>query len=82
MLLFVTPWANSIFLANLEVKSLAPNGVTFTVKGKSAHDGPIGGSVSLPCLRFQFENIHPPFWQGVNKLFDTARGQIRRCAKW
>ncbi|RWQ97363.1 outer mitochondrial membrane protein porin [Paecilomyces variotii] len=31
--------------ANLEVKSKAPNGVTFTVKGKSAHDGPIGGSL-------------------------------------
>jgi len=31
--------------ANLEVKSKAPNGVTFTVKGKSAHEGPIGGSL-------------------------------------
>lgn len=33
-------------LANLEVKSKAPNGVNYTVKGKSAHDGPISGSVS------------------------------------
>jgi hypothetical protein len=32
--------------ANLEVKSKAPNGVTFNVKGKSAHEGPISGSVS------------------------------------
>ena len=33
-------------LASLEVKSKAPNGVTFNVKGKSAHEGPIAGSVS------------------------------------
>jgi hypothetical protein len=33
--------------ASLEVKSKAPNGVTFNVKGKSAHDGPIAGSVRL-----------------------------------
>ena len=32
--------------ASLEVKSKAPNGVTFNVKGKSAHEGPIAGSVS------------------------------------
>ncbi|PYI06664.1 outer mitochondrial membrane protein porin [Aspergillus sclerotiicarbonarius CBS 121057] len=31
--------------ANLEVKSKAPNGVTFNVKGKSAHEGPIAGSL-------------------------------------
>ncbi|KAL9621099.1 MAG: hypothetical protein Q9160_004484 [Pyrenula sp. 1 TL-2023] len=31
--------------ANLEVKSKAPNGVNFNVKGKSAHDGPISGSL-------------------------------------
>lgn len=31
--------------ANLEVKSKAPNGVTFTVKGKSSHEGPIAGSL-------------------------------------
>lgn len=32
--------------ANLEVKSKAPNGVAFTVKGKSAHkDGAIGGQI-------------------------------------
>lgn len=33
------------FSANLEVKSKAPNGVTFNVKGKSAHEGNIAGSV-------------------------------------
>ncbi|KAL9052057.1 MAG: hypothetical protein Q9162_005628 [Coniocarpon cinnabarinum] len=31
--------------ANLEVKSKAPNGVSFTVKGKSAHEGPLSGSL-------------------------------------
>ncbi|KAL2867889.1 porin [Aspergillus lucknowensis] len=31
--------------ASLEVKSKAPNGVTFNVKGKSAHEGPIAGSL-------------------------------------
>ena len=35
-----------LFIASLEVKSKAPNGVTFDVKGKSAHEGPIAGSVS------------------------------------
>lgn len=34
--------------ATLEVKSKAPNGVSFTVKGKSGHkQGDVGGSVSL-----------------------------------
>lgn len=31
--------------AALEVKSKAPNGVNFNVKGRSAHDGPITGSI-------------------------------------
>ncbi|KAJ5238545.1 outer mitochondrial membrane protein porin [Penicillium chermesinum] len=31
--------------ANLEVKSKAPNGVTFTVKGKSSHEGTIAGQL-------------------------------------
>ncbi|KAJ5907851.1 Porin eukaryotic type [Penicillium taxi] len=31
--------------ANLEVKSKAPNGVTFTVKGKSNHEGSIAGQI-------------------------------------
>ncbi|KAL5342538.1 eukaryotic porin/Tom40 [Aspergillus crustosus] len=31
--------------ASLEVKSKAPNGVTFNVKGKSAHEGSIAGSL-------------------------------------
>lgn len=43
-------WLRSVVAdrpANLEVKSKAPNGVTFNVRGKSAHDGPISGSVSF-----------------------------------
>ncbi|KAI9680599.1 MAG: Voltage-dependent anion-selective channel protein 1 [Caeruleum heppii] len=31
--------------ATLEVKSKAPNGVSFNVKGRSAHDGPTGGQI-------------------------------------
>ncbi|KZZ87117.1 Porin, eukaryotic type [Ascosphaera apis ARSEF 7405] len=31
--------------ASLEVKSKAPNGVTFAVKGRNAHEGPIGGNL-------------------------------------
>ncbi|KAL8798486.1 MAG: hypothetical protein Q9182_006624 [Xanthomendoza sp. 2 TL-2023] len=31
--------------ANLEVKSKAPNGVTFNVKGKSSHEGSTNGSI-------------------------------------
>ncbi|EXJ77688.1 hypothetical protein A1O3_09917 [Capronia epimyces CBS 606.96] len=40
--------------ANLEVKSKAPNGVVFQVKGKSAHDGPISGSVSTMIIKRNF----------------------------
>ncbi|OJD12280.1 mitochondrial outer membrane protein porin [Emergomyces pasteurianus Ep9510] len=36
--------------ASLEVKSKAPNGVTFNVKGKSAHEGPINGSLEAKYL--------------------------------
>ncbi|OAX81214.1 hypothetical protein ACJ72_04451 [Emergomyces africanus] len=36
--------------ANLEVKSKAPNGVTFNVKGKSSHEGPINGSLEAKYL--------------------------------
>ena len=36
-----------MIIANLEVKSKAPNGVNYTVKGKSAHNGPLTGSVRL-----------------------------------
>lgn len=39
------------FPASLEVKSKAPNGVNFNVKGKSAHEGPIAGAVSLFILQ-------------------------------
>lgn len=31
--------------ANLEIKSKAPNGVSFTVKGKSSHEGKTAGSI-------------------------------------
>ncbi|KAI9828998.1 MAG: hypothetical protein M1832_000021 [Thelocarpon impressellum] len=31
--------------STLEVKSKAPNGVSFNVKGKSAHEGPTGGQI-------------------------------------
>ncbi|KAI1629702.1 voltage-dependent anion channel [Exophiala viscosa] len=44
--------------ANLEVKSKAPNGVTFNVKGKSAHDGPISGSVSTTITQSNFRISH------------------------
>ncbi|KPI43105.1 Mitochondrial outer membrane protein porin [Cyphellophora attinorum] len=40
--------------ANLEIKSKAPNGVAFNVKGKSAHDGPISGSVGTTITRRNF----------------------------
>lgn len=32
-------------VAQLEVKLKAPNGVNFTAKGTSAHDGPVSSSV-------------------------------------
>lgn len=32
--------------ANLDIKSKAPNGVTFNVKGKASHEGKNAGSVS------------------------------------
>ena len=37
-----------MYLANLEVKSKAPNGVSFNVKGKSTHEGHTGGQVNYP----------------------------------
>ena len=42
---------DNVKLANLEVKSKAPNGVTFSVKGKGSHEGTIGGLVCLSHLR-------------------------------
>ncbi|KAI9737795.1 MAG: hypothetical protein M1834_009163 [Cirrosporium novae-zelandiae] len=59
--------------ANLEVKTKAPNGVAFTVKGKSAHDGPIAASTeakyadksgkycSLSQLAFSVSGLPLPF---------------------
>jgi len=57
--------------ANLEIKSKAPNGVNYTVKGKSAHDKPLVGSVSIFWRSMQWN---------VAKLCSTARGQIHRQA--
>lgn len=36
--------------AALEVKSVAPNGVSFNVKGKSSHEGSTAGNVSIDQL--------------------------------
>lgn len=44
--------------AALEVKSKAPNGVNFNVKGRSAHDGPITGSVGIYIVKEKFRIIH------------------------
>ncbi|OJJ44745.1 hypothetical protein ASPZODRAFT_18316 [Penicilliopsis zonata CBS 506.65] len=51
--------------ASLEVKSKAPNGVTFNVKGKSAHEGPIAGSleakyVDAPTGKGPIKRKKPP----------------------
>ncbi|OAL17250.1 hypothetical protein AYO22_11815 [Fonsecaea multimorphosa] len=51
--------------ANLEVKSKAPNGVVFNVKGKSAHDGPISGSVSTMITR---DNLRISHVNGSGKI--------------
>ncbi len=40
-------WKLTIRVAKIDVKSKAPNGVSFNVKGTSAHEGPTSGSVSL-----------------------------------
>ncbi|KAK2813139.1 hypothetical protein FQN50_000816 [Emmonsiellopsis sp. PD_5] len=45
--------------ANLEVKSKAPNGVTFNVKGKSAHEGPINGSLEAKYVDAPTGNALP-----------------------
>ncbi|KAK5044969.1 hypothetical protein LTR84_010341 [Exophiala bonariae] len=44
--------------ANLEVKSKAPNGVVFNVKGKAAHDGPTSGSVSTTISKKNLRISH------------------------
>ena len=40
-------WSLRWFKAKIDVKSKAPNGVSFNVKGTSTHDGPTSASVSL-----------------------------------
>lgn len=44
--------------AALEVKSKAPNGVNFNAKGRSAHDGPITGSVGVFIIGQRFRIAH------------------------
>lgn len=63
-----------LLTASLEVKSKAPNGVTFNVKGKSAHEGPIAGSVSVP-LAIVWVSV---WCQVANGCFvdGIARGQV------
>ncbi len=82
--------ADRVFLmraASLEVKSKAPNGVTFNVKGKSAHEGPIAGSVSqtssFPFSSEKTVETGCMDWKLI--LLDDdgiARGQICRQAYW
>lgn len=61
-------WKNSTHLshnltrnvANLEVKSKAPNGVAFTVKGKSDHKtGAINGQVYMHQSAFRLHSNFP-----------------------
>lgn len=44
--------ANGLILdiASLDIKSKAPNGVTFNVKGKASHEGKNAGSVSFTAI--------------------------------
>jgi hypothetical protein len=69
---------NQVSAANLEVKSKAPNGVTFNVKGKTEHDGPISGSVSTTITRrkpFRYSIRHTKnFVQLEGKYEDKATG--------
>lgn len=64
--------------AALEVKSKAPNGVNFTAKGRSAHDGPITGSVGLFILRRHFRIAHTNrATQLEGKYTDKASGMSK-----
>lgn len=62
--------------AALEVKSKAPNGVNFNVKGRSAHDGPITGSVGISNIGKNFRIAHTKqFTQLEGKYSDKASGK-------
>ncbi|TQB69702.1 Mitochondrial porin [Monascus purpureus] len=71
--------------ANLEVKSKAPNGVTFSVKGKNAHEGPISGSLEAkyvdapsgkrPIKRKPPEPKKPPRLRGSRSMIAFSCGQ-------
>lgn len=65
--------------AALEVKSKAPNGVNFNVKGRSAHEGPITGSVSIIGHHFRISRTKD-FTQLEGKYADKASGQLIRIA--
>ncbi|OKL59077.1 Mitochondrial outer membrane protein porin [Talaromyces atroroseus] len=54
--------------ASIEVKSNAPNGVTFTVKGKSTHDGPIGGSLEAKYVDKPIGLTLTQAWTTANAL--------------
>ncbi|RMD44844.1 hypothetical protein DV735_g401, partial [Chaetothyriales sp. CBS 134920] len=61
--------------ASLEVKSKAPNGVVFNVKGKSAHDGPISGSVGITVTRDRYRiRVNDGRGQLEGKYSDKATG--------
>jgi len=61
--------------AALEVKSKAPNGVNFNVKGRSAHDGPITGSVRIVILAEHFWILYTKdFIQLEGKYTDKTSG--------
>ncbi len=55
--------------ANIDIKSKAPNGVSFNVKGKSAHEGKTAGSVR-PAL-------HIFYLSNANDTLPTAGSEIR-----
>ena len=38
--------------ANLDIKSKAPNGVTFNVKGRATHEGKNAGGVSVFSVHY------------------------------
>jgi len=62
--------------AALEVKSKAPNGVNFTARGRSAHDGPITGSVGVLIIGQHFRIAHTDrATQLEGKYTDKASGE-------
>jgi len=63
--------------AALEVKSKAPNGVNFTAKGRSAHEGPITGSVGILIISQHFWILHTDTTTKLEgKYTDKASGMI------